>query len=476
MEWLNKERKYREKDIELFKFHPGAQFAVHTVISEKGQFPQIQATANGTHETLEHATEESYLKWLRSDRLASKRQHPSTLILVMHTRLDSTHLGDVESSNALALPYNKETFQIANERLFQHRSLAFAVNRTSTAVFNHRQVIWEENSSEGASIVYNCKSDTASPSSSDTFDNIALSVTTFIKSGTTFAVMYGCTESAVKLVPACLKAFRDQALHPLIIPMIFAELERKRLVDMLDCEQSLLQERILDLEIKLRCESQIETSKKSEKTNPGASDCESTKLWIDVSLLKNGLESLKAQLRDMIQHSGDLATTVFSPCAKDDQTSDKFAEERKTGERIAARLHEMVIELDTKVRSCDSVLGGMALAAQMESNYYTRRDAKAACAIAKSTQKDGSRMKSIALLGMIFLPGTFLATLFSASFFNWTAASSKEVISPWIVLYFGLTITVTAITVWTMNKSMAKEEKTAEEQIRKEVYEEKDMV
>jgi len=44
-----------------------------------------------------------------------------------------------------------------------------------------------------------------------------------------------------------------------------------------------------------------------------------------------------------------------------------------------------------------------------EWNYHTRRDANATIIIARRTKLDSSQMKTISRLGMIFLPGTFLA-------------------------------------------------------------------
>jgi hypothetical protein len=44
-----------------------------------------------------------------------------------------------------------------------------------------------------------------------------------------------------------------------------------------------------------------------------------------------------------------------------------------------------------------------------EWNYYTRRDAKANIIIANASKKDSTQMRLISFVGMIFLPGTFLA-------------------------------------------------------------------
>ncbi|KAK1454899.1 hypothetical protein CMEL01_03659 [Colletotrichum melonis] len=163
--------------------------------------------------------------------------------------------------------------------------------------------------------------------------------------------------------------FKGQALHPLIMVLIFAELERKRLFNFLEREQSALEKWILDLEHKLRLESQVPRLGTDEvELASQIRDSQSTKLWIDVSSLRNGLESLRDQLVKMIQHSEVLATTVFKQPAEGSDEIDSHLEERNTGERIKTRLSEMLAEFDSKVRTCDSLLGGMALAAQMVSD------------------------------------------------------------------------------------------------------------
>ncbi|KAK1528639.1 uncharacterized protein CCOS01_06473 [Colletotrichum costaricense] len=325
--------------------------------------------------------------------------------------------------------------------------------------------------------VYNCKSDTESPPSVNYPDDVALSVTSFPNLGTTHAVMYGCTQPIIKSTTRYLKDFGGQAIHPLVMPMIFAEIERARLFDLLDKERTTLEQRILDLETKLRGEAQSPTS---EKADPEPllrmRDCESTKLWMDVNRLKNGLQSLRIQLQNMIEHSENLAMTYFKPPVEGKDGIDKYVEERRTGNRIEMRLREMVDEFGSKIRTCEGLLGGMSLSAQMESNYYTRRDAKVSIIIANATKRDGSQMRSISLLGMIFLPGTFLASLFSMSFFNWTPPDGDQIISPWIALYGVLAVVITLVTVWRMRKWMEAEEKKAKEQMMREVNSDGDSI
>jgi hypothetical protein len=56
-------------------------------------------------------------------------------------------------------------------------------------------------------------------------------------------------------------------------------------------------------------------------------------------------------------------------------------------------------------------------------------------------------MKSIALLTMVVLPGTFISTLFAIPLFNWDAESWRDVPKPRFWFYWVLTVPLTILTV-----------------------------
>jgi hypothetical protein len=56
-------------------------------------------------------------------------------------------------------------------------------------------------------------------------------------------------------------------------------------------------------------------------------------------------------------------------------------------------------------------------------------------------------MKSIALLTMVILPGTFISTLFAIPLFNWDAESWREVPKARFWFYWALTIPLTIFSV-----------------------------
>ncbi|KAH6686324.1 hypothetical protein F5X68DRAFT_262123 [Plectosphaerella plurivora] len=63
--------------------------------------------------------------------------------------------------------------------------------------------------------------------------------------------------------------------------------------------------------------------------------------------------------------------------------------------------------------------------------------------VAQLTRRDGNLMKSIATLGMIFLPATFVTAFFSMGFFDW----GDETMSRYIWVYVVAALVTTLVTV-----------------------------
>lgn len=65
--------------------------------------------------------------------------------------------------------------------------------------------------------------------------------------------------------------------------------------------------------------------------------------------------------------------------------------------------------------------------------------------MAKQPQKDGRDMRVIAWVTLLFLLGTFTATFFSPTLFNFLAAGNTSVVPTWIWLYCLTSFALTAI-------------------------------
>jgi hypothetical protein len=237
-----------------------------------------------------------------------------------------------------------------------------------------------------------------------------------------------------------LRRFEQSAFHPLMLPMIFAEHERKRFFNAIDAKSTGLEERILELENRVNSDAKKKNSphpathgERDRAQTMTQRDCEAISLWRTMNGLKNGLEGLHAELGSMREHLH--AMPKFLPGQDSGAGRGAGADSKNADVYIDARLREMMAEFRAKIRFCEGLLGSMNLATQMvwihppppqpgyllpmtsspdliavkEWNYYTRRDAQYNFNIATATKMDGSQMKQISLMGMIFLPGTFLA-------------------------------------------------------------------
>ena|SRR6266480_4594546 len=63
-------------------------------------------------------------------------------------------------------------------------------------------------------------------------------------------------------------------------------------------------------------------------------------------------------------------------------------------------------------------------------SLIAQRDSEYSAAIAVSSMRDSTAMKTIAVLTTLFLPGTFVATFFSMTMFNWNPSSNGSFSSP----------------------------------------------
>lgn len=84
-------------------------------------------------------------------------------------------------------------------------------------------------------------------------------------------------------------------------------------------------------------------------------------------------------------------------------------------------------------------------------NTVAQHDSGVTVRIGKAAQKDSAAMKTIALLTLIFLPGTFIATVFGMGFFNFSQGDGAQMpewsVSKDIWVYWAITIPVTGVTV-----------------------------
>lgn len=98
----------------------------------------------------------------------------------------------------------------------------------------------------------------------------------------------------------------------------------------------------------------------------------------------------------------------------------------------------------------DNMLNMQGTKASLRAAESSREESNAMKLIAQSTAQDSASMSVITIITVVFLPGTFTATFFSTSFFNFqpTGSGSGRHVSPWLGLYWCITIALTLFTLF----------------------------
>ncbi|KAG7133332.1 hypothetical protein HYQ45_008480 [Verticillium longisporum] len=275
------------------------------------------------------------------------------------------------------------------------------------------------------SYVYNART------SNEWEGDLAMTATYFPCRQLTFGILLGCTETIEDKVIKRLRLVGSDATHPLIPFGIMAEIERSRHIKLVEDSIDGLETNIDQLSE--RIETRGETSQEE----------------VD----RRSRDRKENQLKHMTRHARLLqsAPTINTPQTattkenghglQDTQHNGNL--EHRTLEasstRISDRLEAIVEEYDEKIRDSAMRLDGMAMATQWS---YSDTNVE----IALATTRDSKHMRSISLITMIFLPGTFLATIFSMTFFDWGDGTGKARVSGMIWIYFALAFGFTVVT------------------------------
>lgn len=183
---------------------------------------------------------------------------------------------------------------------------------------------------------------------------MALSLTHFPETTTTFAILYGCTNRIEKSMIDMLSKVTTDVCHPMVVPGIFAELELARHIGLVDAGISDVETKIFELNTDPAAtrtigQAAIERKNEAKRTS-----------WLDLAYLRNAIITWNYQLTKMSLEAARPNRTNSSISA-DVVSSDHIV---RTGNKIAGRLVAIHEEYEEKIRDCTMRLDGMAMATQ----------------------------------------------------------------------------------------------------------------
>ncbi|EQB54938.1 hypothetical protein CGLO_05189 [Colletotrichum gloeosporioides Cg-14] len=293
-------------------------------------------------------------------------------------------------------------------------------------------------------------------------DDLALSSTYIPSTGSTFAVVYGCTERQMSDIEARIRRSNEQLNHPLLMSGIFVELERKRLVLSVDqlVDEFTLKSDELESEPWNMDPKADEDGQKTQK--------DYLKVCLRSRSLIDHIQASKRQLSKFLDEIDEVAEELqsLSPGARWAESPATQTKLGKIGRDMRKRVEDIIREYDDKIDECNKVVYNTSLAVQTVWNHKMRQDSfttteisKANRAMAFDTRHESAQMRTIAILTMIYLPLSSVAAIFSMDMFNWEASAGESIVSKHIWLFAVLTVGLTFLTLvaWRVGTQRSKD-------------------
>jgi hypothetical protein len=119
-----------------------------------------------------------------------------------------------------------------------------------------------------------------------------------------FGILFGCTATMERQVLNRIAGIDAHTFHPLLLPGIFAELERMRIADVVEATIDKIEGAIFELDN--HHENEETSSEDSENGHFGGVRYIRRTVWLNTTFLRSRLQIWKLQLTKMVAHVDEL--------------------------------------------------------------------------------------------------------------------------------------------------------------------------
>ncbi|KAK4202402.1 hypothetical protein QBC40DRAFT_44016 [Triangularia verruculosa] len=394
-----------------------------------------------------------------------------------------------QSSLITDLPFAQDIWKHVTDKFHVHRNITRTILRNVayfSAIRHQRQDLGH------LEISYTSRTTSSLP------EDIALSSTYIPSLDSTFSIIYGSDEFQMEAAWHRLQesAFSHAHKHPLLMVGIFAELERERLVNLAEklADQFTLSSDFLEAEDDSSSDAGA-GSIKHAKMQEYLRICLKSRTLVDyIRSMKRQLLKVLAELdqleeywlsdsygilfaqREHTRRQAEEEARKKSESEGSDQTLEKQEPAEgtnqtpfdvlleqdnryliQTSNKMRQRIRDILDEYEDKIDECKKMAQNLSLAMQAAWNQTARQDAavnvriaQANTTIALETKSESAMMRSIALLTMVFLPLSCVASVFSTTLFNWSPGEGEPVVSKyiWVLAVIAIVLTLAVVCLW----------------------------
>ncbi|KAI1340871.1 hypothetical protein F5Y15DRAFT_34877 [Xylariaceae sp. FL0016] len=367
---------------------------------------------------------------------SSKLDKHNSLHIMLFSRAVPVFEGE-EDAPVSYLPVTKSTWERLTKEFHVPRSITRTLSRRVASVslsFGDHDITKEPKISYVARTSATLQGD------------LGLSVTYTPRNGNIYGIVYGCDPLQAEEFERRIWLASNKTQHPLLAMGILAEIERERLVNLVD-----------DLVDKFALRSEHVESKyiKLSSDMSSAKTQEYLHLCLQSRGLADQIRAVKRQILTFIGDIHDLEEYLILHREEISPIEGTLSERqlKRTGRLMKKRLQDIINEYDDKIDECNMIVGNTSLAMQTVWNLIAKHDsqtntsiARANTAIALDTKRESSQMRSIAILTMIYLPLSSVAAIFSMGMFNWMPGEGESIVSKYIWIFVVLAAGLTTLT------------------------------
>ncbi|KAI0455611.1 hypothetical protein F5B21DRAFT_185686 [Xylaria acuta] len=272
----------------------------------------------------------------------------------------------------------------------------------------------------------------------------------------------GTASSDINEAITHLTSCRSEVGHPMLLPIIILSHD----LAATDTRQREARDWLRRLENAITMRKEIE--EKEEYTdfdvdgiNRDLVECHSQVLWKRPQAYQEIIKEMKS------------AMYKFKDCVHEEKNTKKM---KALQSSMGSRLEFYRVKLTGQEHYIHTTLERLHIQRQALYNIMTQKESKLNLEmaaqqrrLAHASKRDSTAMKTLSLLGAIFLPGTFLSSVFSMTFFNFKVADNSEV-SQELWIYFVITIPLTLAIVgawWALDLRREKRYATEDDDIEK---------
>ncbi|CAJ2510187.1 Uu.00g060870.m01.CDS01 [Anthostomella pinea] len=248
-------------------------------------------------------------------------------------------------------------------------------------------------------------------------------------------------EQAIKHLIAC----HAEVGHPLLLPMIILshDLSAKADVRQRDARDWL---RRLENAITMRDEieaKEVYTDFDVDGINRDLVECHSQVLWKRPQAYQEIIKEIKGAMEKFIKVNEQKNTKTLKALHNSMDSRLDFYRAKLTG--MEHYIHTTLERLHIQRQALYNIMAQKESKLNLEMAAQQRR-------LAHASKRDSTAMKTLSLLGAVFLPGTFLASVFSMTFFDFNVGEDNSSgdgaeVSREIWIYFAVTVPLTLVIV-----------------------------